>query len=437
MGDTNCIQAMAFYHRDGLISAWQQAMRFYGPGGRIATLPDIVAARIATSVNSPAWMSYFTTASSEFLGRSRAGNVVIAVLHGTGPLSTLQGARDAYAHEFRDKSRNNRGGRVSREDFLEILDHGNAAIVDLEDYKRLYRYPFNEGITPEQAHRDPMVRARLGSRAGEYVERHATESRMFREDAWKAMDPLSRGLPVHATGRILGMDYSNGCSYLHAEPEHATAFANLLSIGQVSNMGSSDDRLSSVWCDVSTHDWTDGTKFLAIRASEPQEEWNGTIHPGFSMRTALSSQQGLDILYQPTSMDEDTGDGFHALVNVGGRFFTQHPKFGISLDSAAPEHPVTFLEEIGGPEPTSFSRQPEGYVAFFRYALSEVRALAPVGANAYILVQVDHGSGETQVGRVRFYRAKVDRSRRLPQEADVSKDVGLVIRLASLTESEA
>ena len=50
-------RSMAFYHQDGLPAAWKQAMRFAGKGGRLATMPDIVAARLATKPGDFPWES--------------------------------------------------------------------------------------------------------------------------------------------------------------------------------------------------------------------------------------------------------------------------------------------------------------------------------------------------------------------------------------------
>ena len=99
----HAIGAMAFYASDGFAPAWNRATVFAGRGGRVATMADVVDARIAAeNPYDSAWTSYFTTASSEFYGTSPGGVAVLAVLHGTGPLSTLDGILQAYAHDIDD-----------------------------------------------------------------------------------------------------------------------------------------------------------------------------------------------------------------------------------------------------------------------------------------------------------------------------------------------
>lgn len=43
---------MAFYHPDGFVPAWKLASAFIGGNGRVATLPDIINARLSTSTSS-------------------------------------------------------------------------------------------------------------------------------------------------------------------------------------------------------------------------------------------------------------------------------------------------------------------------------------------------------------------------------------------------
>ena len=79
--ETPSVQVMTFYHKDGLVPAWKQAIRFAGQEGRIAILPDIINARLSTKPGSIPWERYFTTLSAEYLGISRGGNPIIVRLY--------------------------------------------------------------------------------------------------------------------------------------------------------------------------------------------------------------------------------------------------------------------------------------------------------------------------------------------------------------------
>src|SRR3989344_1320951 len=124
------IPAMAFYHPDGLVAAWKQASRFAGDEGRIATLPDIIDARLATKPGSVPWERYFTTRSAEYVGKSRGGNRIIVVAHGVGPMATLDGVIETYKWHYSDKNRDRRGGRITEEEFhnLESGRYGPVAV---------------------------------------------------------------------------------------------------------------------------------------------------------------------------------------------------------------------------------------------------------------------------------------------------------------------
>ena len=96
-------RAMAFFHQDGLPTAWKQATKFAGKDGRLATMPDIVAARLETKPGDPPWETYFTTLTAEYLGLSKQGNKILVVAHGIGPMSTLDGAIKAYGWQFKNQ----------------------------------------------------------------------------------------------------------------------------------------------------------------------------------------------------------------------------------------------------------------------------------------------------------------------------------------------
>ncbi|MEK7512280.1 MAG: hypothetical protein AAB575_04705, partial [Patescibacteria group bacterium] len=142
--------AMAFYNPNGFVPAFKQAKAFAGKDGRVATLPDILEARLATKPGEYPWESYFTTMSAEYVGLSKAGNPIAIVAHGVGPMSTLDGVLVAYSHEFNDKERNQRGGRISQEEFLKLESgaYGEVTIVDLVATwnRRIYQFS-NHAIT--------------------------------------------------------------------------------------------------------------------------------------------------------------------------------------------------------------------------------------------------------------------------------------------------
>jgi hypothetical protein len=194
MSSKKACGAMSFYHSDGFVPAFRQASKFAGKSGYVGTMLDAVAARLTTqpyktlgmhdSYNPTPWDRYYTTLTAEYFGLL-ADRTYIIVAHGIGPMSTLQGVLDAYRYQFDDKSRNHRGGRISQAEFEKLAcgEYGGVSIIDFEKYRdrygnRQFRSPFSFRRASE-ASRDPLLIARLGPRAHEYIVRHAALARQY------------------------------------------------------------------------------------------------------------------------------------------------------------------------------------------------------------------------------------------------------------------
>jgi len=226
--------------------------------------------------------------------------------------------------------------------------------------------------------------------------------------------------------RFVGLEDRGGFSYMHGTLEEGMAAAHLLSVSQLCQSHHGGEPYAFLSCDVSCHGWTDGTRFVGVRAAAPA----GDIHRGVDVDRLLAKKESRDRLWVPTGIPAAAADdGFYVLKAIGGDWFTQYAKKGEGMDTGAPEYAVAALEPIGGEVP--FSTDIRGYHAFFRYGLNEVRALAPEGANAYVLGDVGM-AGDRHVATVRFYRAAVDRTRRLPTDKEVRGDFGLMLRAGGL-----
>lgn len=425
--EPQAVSAMAFYHPSGLVQGWAHACNFAGDGGRVATLPDIIDARIASDQDSAAWTQYYTTASSEFVGLSKGGTPVIAVAHGIGPMSSISGILDGYSNEYRSKNTENRrrGGRIAQEAFLKLLDgeFGDVAVVDLQAVLSFSQYPMMSPVTPEDALRHPMVTARLGKNYEAYIEKHAAiaiERRREQEFYFEAA-----GVEVDA-GPILTMTSDNNVWYReNMDFEDGKACGHLLSIGQLCHVGRSENKVrmvDNIESDVSLHGWTDGVRFVGIAA-----EWDGEIHPGVDMRRAFNKDR--DLLWQ--APDEDGVMAMVPLVHVGDEIFSQHPKYGTGLDTGTPQYRAISYEPIGETVDIVFSTSCAA--GLFKYSMNEIRSQAPQGANCYFLVgfptPVDGGARSGHA--VQFGRAEFDVRQQLPKPDDVYKNFDIMVKLAS------
>lgn len=430
------ISAMAFYHSDGLVPAWHQAMRFAGEGGRITTLPDIIEARLKTEPGSTPWERYFTTTTAEYMGRTRKGVRILIVAHGVGPMATLDGIVKAYSHEFKDKTRSNRGGKISYEEWykLESGYYGDVSVVDMDQLIKRYEYPFIEILTSLDAYSEPLLEARFGLNAAYYIDRHRKIAiEWHREQA--GIDPpnrynlqghgqyLNRRRIQHTSDGtalsdpyILKMGDAANCSYLYSTLEAGSAFAHLISIGGLMHCNHQDGE--SLVCDVDCHEWGNGTRFVGLKSGTEISD----IHPGYENIRSIIHKNWRKLFKQAGSKNRV---GLRPLVRVGENWFTQYVESGVRLDSHEPEYRVTSLNKIGGP--VEFVTPIWGYYGFFQYDVKQVKAIAPPKANVYVFVSEPKlvpakGGSEHQRVRVQFYEADIDTSQRLIREHELQND---------------
>ena len=447
---------MAFSHEDGLVPAYKFAQRFAGKYGKLATMPDIIAARLASKNNRAApWNTDYTTLSAEYLGLSREGRRILIVAHGIGPMSGLDGILKAYSWQYKDKKHNHYGGRITQEEFwdLEAGVYGKVDIIDFEAYKEKHEYPFLEVRTLSQALEDPLVLARLGPQAKEYLEMHSLMSQKWHRDM--AMhepkndcnlseasyrEYLDFRLAQHTRDgkdgsdpRIIKIRDVPNCNYSYGNLgfrpiEEGYAFAHLLSINWLySTYCGKDECLAT---DINCHSWSDGVRFVAIKQDG---DITAGIHPGPNAYKLL--HEHWKDLFIPVEKDQSDAIGFSALVDIKGCWFTQYPKKGASWDTGEPEYAVTAMAKMGSPIP--FKTKTRDYFMLFMYGINEVQAIAPPGANAYCLVSEPEnlwlgGDPKYQKAIVQFYFIKADTTQRLMRTSHLSHDYEAMMRLVEM-----
>jgi len=429
------ILTMAFYHENGIVPAWKQAAQFAGENGRIATMPDIVDARIATGIDGHPWNTYYTTATAEYFGYSKGGNRILIVAHGVGPMSTLEGIQKAYSYEYKDKTRSNNGGRISEQEFRKLENgfYGDVSIVEFDRIISQYVYPFMEYLKADEAMFEPLLRARLGSRAEEYLNHHAEMAMIIHEKEH---------------GKIIGNPYiikmgaASNCSYAVGGfvdfpiqypflDKGDGSVAHLISTGRLSSVHHENERRVpfSIANDIDCHEWGNGTRFVAVRENTEIKD----IHPGFGNIGNLILKNWDSLMKKTDGVV--LSDGFYALMETADNtWFTQYPKKGIQMDTYEPEFHVTSIEKIG--EPVDFITEIGGYYGFFKYDVKGVLSIKPPQANAYFtvgdaeIIRLSGNSEKHKVG-IQFYRAKVDTSQRLIRSRALVNDYDKLMYLLS------
>jgi hypothetical protein len=420
---------MAFYHEKGFVPAFRQARKFAGKDGRVGTMPDAVAARLATPPykelgmtdpsNQTPWDRYYTTLTAEYFGLL-AGRPSIIVAHGIGPMSSLQGVLDAYRYQFDDKSRNNRGGRISQAEFEKLAhgEYGDVSIIDYEEYRNRFgegRYRAPSGYRrSSDASLDPLLVARLGPQAHEYIARHTALARQY----YQTQMSLTVDDPY-----IIEVGEPNNLPYWCRKVEPGLAFAHLTSIGGI-NIVRQGDQQHPMWaCDVGIHEWWDGVRLLGIRPGS-----TGDVMDGPDARKLL--RKHWSNLFEPSGLDK-TPSGLLVLMQMPDEtWFTQVPKKGASADTYEPEFRVTSMEKVGDLE--RFYTDSNYPVPIFRYDLREAQAVLPNEANAYVLVgdpaRTD-GAGSKETCLVQGYRVEVDHTKRLVRQEDLANDYDRMMEL--------
>lgn len=439
---------MTFFHQDGLPAAWKQAAKFAGKGGRLATMPDIVAARLETKPGETPWETYFTTLTAEYYGIGKQGNLILIIAHGIGPLSTLEGIRKAYSWQYNDKDRKRRGGRITQQEFLDLEagKFGEVQIVDYESYCRRYEYPFIQTLRLSEALTDPVLLARLGPLAEQYLLAHATHARAWhREQA--GFDPentykfpeenhqrfLDRRRLQHACDGaensdpyILSLQDASNCSYLGRNcrlPEKDYAIAHLISTSGLCHLLHEGNE--SLTLDISCHEWWDGVRVVGIQAG-------GSIKSGLHHGPdayKLLRKHWRDLL---VPMKQEERVGFRGLVQIGDQWFTQYSKAGERMDTWEPEYIVTSMEKIG--KPILFRTTIGGYHGFFKFGMNEVQRIAPPNANAYFFVSEPEnewhdGNPTHQTAMLQFYRITTDSTKRMIRSNQLAHDYETMMEL--------
>ncbi len=436
--------AVGFHHPDGFVPAYKQAGRFAGKEGRIATMPDIINARLHNNTDTAPWGMYFTTMSAEYFGQSRAGNKILIVAHGTGPLATLSGVLAAYAHEYTDKNRDKRGGRISQEEFwkLESGQYGNVSVIDFDGVCSRYTYPFLETLRASQALREPLVAARLGPNAEEYITQHADHARKWHAEQ-SGFDPENRyQLPhhadycvrrkkqhslaagLHSDPYIIRMEDASNCGYTYYPLEPGLAMAHLLSTGGLVNLHH-DGGNESLVNDVSCHEWWCGLRLLAVRGMGPVT----TIHPGNYNLSGLMAKHWQELMRPVKNPPPESG--FYHLVQFGGKYFTEYPKKGERLDTGEPQFLVTEMQPVNG-GPREFRTIIGGHPVFAKYGINEVQHIAPPQANAYTLPGEFTINGKYHVSPVQFFKVRVDTTKRLLRSKEVMADYETLMSLLDI-----
>lgn len=298
---------MAFYHEEGIVPSWNAAMQ-YAADGHVATMPEIIAARLATNPGDAAWETSCLTTSAEYYGVGADGRKKLIIAHGVGPMSTLEGITRAYSWQYEDNSGHRHGGRISAEEFLKLesghyaapqifdwstLPSSNVQVVDMEAYSQSQNDAFYRWESLATAHFDRLLWARLGPQTSDYLSMHG-EHALSWHGYHSIKLPTDRSpMIIYNTGALNSpYDTSPHANGRRAWPrriprplEPGMAMGHLLGIGRLVDMYSGGLRgLTTV---LSCHEWPDGACFVGVPAGAT---WQGGITQSLQPSALLRQQ---------------------------------------------------------------------------------------------------------------------------------------------------
>ena len=437
---------MGFFHLDGLVPAWANAMAYANEGGKIATIPEIIQARLASPTGSYVWNRYFTTMSAEYLGIGADGRLKIIVAHRAGPLSTLEGIKQAYSYSYKSSDRNRRGGRITRKEFLKLEagEFGKVFVVDYADYVRRFEYPFIESTKAHGFLTDQLAWARLGGMENQkqYREKMVGLNRArLMEIMLPGLDPNNSSQVFQCRTEIqrvrMHQQYTNPTilenrdqsnlpyfAYDKFHPEGELAFAHLLSIGSLGGIQYSEDKYPSIAMEISCHGWNDGTRLLMIPLGAKLDQ----VIEGPDARE-LIEKHWQDLMAETTT---EFVSNMFTLMKRGNQWFTEYRTKDEIMDSSEPQFVVKSIQPVA--EVRKFTTPILGYHGLFKYEISRVREFAPPQANAYCFVGEPEivwkdGNPELQTCDIQFYRVEVDTGKQVMRAQDLSHNYELTLKL--------
>ena len=132
----------AIIYESHLPDALRRALVYAGNDGFVASLPQLLHARVGASFDNVLWNTWFTANSEECVARTPQGNWVLVAVHGGGIFATAERIRTLYHASVDRRSELGFTGLFAGK----ISERENRDIVDgrLPDGRQIPVYPFSD-----------------------------------------------------------------------------------------------------------------------------------------------------------------------------------------------------------------------------------------------------------------------------------------------------
>ena len=401
------VRALAFHHEKGYEAQRELALKFAGTEGRIATMDDIVHARLHSDINDFVWTRVMITGSYAFAGWNKSAPMLVFA-HGVGPHPTKVG---------------DRGYRISQQDFKALLDgkFGEVASVDLRSYHNESQHKdASNRYTYEVARKDPIIRAFFGRQVDAFLDHY----HKLTQDWLKKASHTERKDAVLLINRIYDIygDYASDRNSFGRIPRgYVNAYPLTLESHGLYTDHKSDKHIAcGIDFSVATNSGIDdlgGSAYyiVGVRGKEPLTE----VVPEF--RTVVSKiKEKWPTFVQPLA--EVPHDAYVGIKPDGSnaRPYYLLSKWGSEpqvtgriredgTESTVPEFRIRSSTIIDAPPTVTFTKAPyradEGYPYTGMWAA--VLKAMPEGANAISFAGSCHSCDTIEVDTT-FYRVKLD-----------------------------
>jgi hypothetical protein len=392
--------AVRFYGED-MPDILPKVRLFLKEGWHLATMQELIKARVENGPDEPIWNSYHDTTTLEFLGKNEVGELDIVVLEDSSKLWKDEFILECYGQLNRD----NDYVRVKRQLFLEVHAgvYGPVRIVpfrtqekiDLQYWEGIKRKRFEHVIDLDQALYDPLVLARLGKQAEAYLTHHSAFSiAASTKDKRHYAPPYDR--PEKGfLGDFLLIDPYNRLTeewkkddrrtvYLKEDKE---AFMHLVCLTGLANV-------NSKWLSSSVRLVTSESNISLLAVKDGYDLSQGFVNwPSSHLRWIGN----LFIPSTPQDYQESFVGTIHEIDAYGGRFsFTKYPRASVPVGEKQKEWLVTANPTLiteGEPaflvkEGTAHKKNVNLFVPAEKGAFTQedLKAVLPESANAYRII---------------------------------------------------
>ncbi|MDR0860999.1 MAG: hypothetical protein LBO09_08815 [Candidatus Peribacteria bacterium] len=406
-----------FIWNEDLLSAYKIAKALTKKSrNRIATLEDLITMRAQYPRIPESWETWFTSGSTIYIGTSAKGEKLIAIAHHLGPLTTIKRMETYTKSAWEEGGRTANGWKGSRkitqEEFDVLIEgeYGKVDVFPLEQYKKeIFQLFHNDRQSIDNIRGNPLLKSMLGKSGEQFIEKHLEISKEYAKKERKDKGAGEKILEF-------SLDDCHGCDVLHTfdiecfkKVEWPTQpIAGFLCIGNPSHWG---NRELSISTEI---DWESGgrsAKFVILT-----EENKGLRQ--------IEADPLLD--FKKCMVDNPKGEkaDFFSLIKQNGKYFVRTPKVGDRMDTGEAKYPVHSIERIG--DEASFTTT--NCLFSLKYDISEVKAVAPKDANAYLITGKVFPGNIVNVP-IQFYHIEIDTSKRILTPKELCQDFALLCEI--------